>query len=196
MSVCFHWSTVWAVLRVFILKYCTTYLEQQLTQLFIQNIGLLSLFLETTDVCFLKYIMRVTQQQCEATKADSCLQATPKQYASALISRKLVPLRCAPLTVFVSHGKQLEKARKHAEGCCVCTHGGLKWSSSGNSGEGRKAADGATEPSCLMRSHSWHRVCKRPDVLLLLSLKKGAALRSISRSIFTPDFYSNISTMA
>lgn len=37
---------------------------------------------------------------------------------------------------------------------------------------------------------------KRPCVLLLLSLKKGAALRSISRSIFTPDFYSNISTMA
>lgn len=35
---------------------------------------------------------------------------------------------------------------------------------------------------------------KRPH-FLLLSLKKGAALRSISCSIFTPDFYSNFSTM-
>lgn len=45
---------------------------------------------------------------------------------------------------------------------CVCMHGGLKWSSSGNSGEGSRAADGATEPSCLMRSHLWHRVWKDP----------------------------------
>lgn len=71
---------------------------------------------------------------------------------------------------------------------------GMKWSSSGNSGEERRAADGVREPSCLMRSHLWHWVWKRP--CFLLSLKKGAALRSISCSIFTPDFYSNISTMA
>lgn len=71
---------------------------------------------------------------------------------------------------------------------------GIKWSSSGNSGEERRAADGVRKPSCLMRSHLWHWVWKRP--CFLLSLKKGAALRSISCSIFTPDFYSNISTMA
>lgn len=68
-------------------------------------------------MCCLKYAMRVTQQQCEAAKADSCQQAAPKQHASALVSSRLVPLRCAPLIVFVSHGKQLEKAQKHAEDC-------------------------------------------------------------------------------
>lgn len=128
-----------------------------------------------------------------------CQPAAAKQYVSVLVSSGLMPLCCSSLFVFCLTLKTAGKGSKEHRGfssfVCACTawvemvifrkqqgrEEGSRWSN---------RAQLPNEVSLVAPG------VKRPCVLLLLSLKKGAALRSISRSIFTPDFYSNISTMA
>lgn len=99
---------------------------------------------------------------------------------------------------FVPHTKQLEKAQKHTEDFPVlCVHAGQVEMVIFRKQRGREEGSRWSHRAQLPNEVSLVALgVKRPCVLLLLSLKKGAALRSISRSIFTPDFYSNISTMA
>lgn len=108
-SVCVNCSPIWAVLR----GIHTEILHHIFAPFTIIHPGTLDhcIYYWTLQKCS----VRVTQRQHEAAKADSCQQAAPKRYASALVSRKLPPLCCGPLVVFASHGKQLEKAQKPAE---------------------------------------------------------------------------------
>lgn len=147
-----------------------------------------------------KYALRVTQQQqCEAVRAHSCQQAAPKQYVSVLISSGLMPLRCASLFCVLSHTENSWKRLKSTQRIfsVLCVHARRVEMVIFRKQWGREESSRWSDRDQLPNEVSLVAPgVKRPCVLLLLSLKKGAALRSISRSIFTLDFYSNISTMA
>lgn len=71
---------------------------------------------------------------------------------------------------------------------------GLKWSSSGRRW-GRGAADGATPLTLLNEVSLQGSECEAETLLSSAAPpKREQPIRSVSCSIFTPDFYSNIST--